>query len=119
LPNVSLQHLRNTFGKWIVGIEDPRRFVGEVCRYLEARPALHVLAVEGCYVRYDKGHKRKTPLSNLALSRLAYVQKPLCFRSDREFRVVVVIGGPPASRFNECYLHIDLGHRLDYATCAE
>ena len=51
---------------------------------------------------------------NIEGARLSYSQKPEKFTKDNEFRFIAIIMGRPGSRYNEDYLYINIGKRLEY-----
>ena len=115
LPGVDLEYLRARFGAWVVRIDDPRRLAQEVSDYLAGLPN-RFAAVEGCLVHYNKGGKVRADVSNIALTRLSYSQKPAAFNQEKEFRFVVIAMGTPRSRFNADYLTVELGRALGYVS---
>jgi len=114
LPTVDLDLLRK-HRPWVVRIDQPRRFAQEVSDYLQTLPYKFVGGVEGCFVQYNKGEKTRTQQPGAAaVIPLTYIQKPATFSAEKEFRFVVIAWAQPSKGFDDDFLPLDLGRKLDY-----
>jgi hypothetical protein len=99
LPYVSLDHMRESFGKYIVKINNPRRLAEDINNYFVSIGQRFL--VEGCRVIYNKGHKLQRELSANERADLSYKQKEFKeFHEDCEFRIVAIKLGEPCKE--EC-----------------
>jgi hypothetical protein len=122
LPDVNLDHMKESFGKYIVKINEPRKLAEDINEYF-IRNGQRFLIV-GCSVVYNKGQKLDKKLTNNERLDLAYKQKPEKFWPDYEFRIVAIKFGDPCNL--ECefldgqldmkckYIEVNLGKKMDY-----
>lgn len=88
LPNVDHKHMSETFGKYIVRINQPKKLAEDINKYFISKGQRFL--IEGCYVVYDKGQKQPRALTNNERVDLSYKQKPKDFSPDCEFRIVAI-----------------------------
>jgi hypothetical protein len=88
LPNVELTHMSNTFGKYIVKIDDPKKLAEDINDYFINKGQR--FQIEGCRAIYNKGQKLGKKLSDSERFDLSYKQKPESFSADSEFRIVAM-----------------------------
>lgn len=113
MPSVEIDLLRKRFGPWVVKIEQPRQFAQDICDFLGTLPFRFGGGVEGCVVQYNKGDKASHQLK-VASVPLAYMQQPVIFSIENEFRFVVILSGKPSQWLDDDFLPVDLAHKLDY-----
>jgi hypothetical protein len=98
LPDVNRDHMKKTFGKYIVKINDPRKLAEDINDYFISTGQKFL--IEGCSVVYNKGQKLDRKLTNNERVDLSYKQKPESFSRDHEFRIVAFKLGEPCT--GEC-----------------
>lgn len=99
LPDVDLGHMKNTFGNYVIKINDPRQLAEDIDDfYISKGPRI---LIGGCRVVYNKGQTLDAELPDNEMLDLSYKQKPEHFSADREFRIVAIKFGEPCP--NECH----------------
>lgn len=114
MSGVEMEHISNEFGKYIVKINNPRKLAEDITSFLETMPHKFAGGIEGQTIKYNKGHIFAKDMGNIERTRLSYSQKPEKFSKDNEFRFIAIIMDRPSSRYNEDYLYINIGKRLEY-----
>jgi hypothetical protein len=84
-PEVDLSHLRNRYGKYIVQINDPKRFVEDLAGSSALPASIHCVKV-----KYTDKHKLEQQPERDEKIRLTYSQKELRFARDCEYRIAVI-----------------------------
>ena len=112
-------HISNEFGKYIVRISNPRKLAEDITSFLENMPHKFAGGIEGLTVKYNKGHIFDKDMGNIERTALSYSQKPEKFSPDNEFRFVSIIMDRPSIQYNEDYLYINIGNKLEYAEIIE
>lgn len=80
--------MKDTFGKYIVKISDPRKLAEDINNYFINSEQKFL--IEGCSVVYNKGQKLDEKLTINERVDLSCKQKPESFSSDCEFRIVAI-----------------------------
>lgn len=95
----------------IVHIYNMRMFVERLGKAVAKSDLKCWGGLEGAFVIYNKGHSTDTNISPIDLARLAYIQKPENFRSEEEFRLIILL-----EKKSDDFLTIDIGDIRDIAT---
>ena len=114
LPNVNLQYMKERFGKYIVKITEPKTFAQDISQYLYSIPTRFAGGIEGIEIQYNRNEIIEKELDNKDRVTLSYSQKSFEFKDETEFRFVALVLGTPSKRYNEDYLDINIGKRLQY-----
>jgi hypothetical protein len=130
LPDVNLDHMKKTFGKYIVKINDPKQLAEDINDYFISDGRRFLIV--GCKVVYNKGQKLEEKLADNERLDMAYKQKPESFSPDCEFRIVAIKFGEPckeeckylSGQFEqvdpECkVIEVNLGKQLNYTQLCE
>ena len=116
-PEVNLQHLKHSFGQYIVRILRPDLLVKDIACYLKKEQTMpNTLSIECLKVRYDKDLLAKGEPNNQEKLLLSCSQKDASYQNDQEYRIVVrldVISSYPEDYLK--YIKINLNKSLKYA----
>ncbi len=118
--------MEDNFGKYRVGINNPRQLAEDISAYFISKR--QKVMIVGCKVVYNKGQKLEKELSANDRLDMSYKQKPERFIPDCEFRIVAIrfdeeckfdeckfLGGQSEKGKLECeFIEVNLGRRLDY-----
>ena len=113
-PTVDLTHLRKEFGSWVVRINNPSRFLSELCNAIPTNPNIELGKCSMEAVSYTKDEDVDIDPDSFEAVRLNWIQKPrdLCWQC--EYRYVVktrrVVGREP-----DPYLFYDFNAPILYA----
>lgn len=113
LPQASLNHISDNYGRYIVKIGEPRKLAEEIRCYLRGK-ARNCL-IRGCEVVYNKGQELDHRLTVNERADLDYTQKPFKedgreYHKDHEFRFVVI----DFESNQDPFIEVNLNKRLDY-----
>jgi len=128
LQDVDRNHMKDSFGKYIVKINDPRKLAEDINDYFISTGQR--ILIEGCRVVYNKGQKLDRKLTRNERVDLSYKQKPESFSLDHEFRIVAFKLGeicPDECKFLsgqfeprcKSYEEVNLGKQLNYTQLCE
>ncbi len=109
LPHVSLDYISNKFGPFIVKIIKPKFLANEINDYL-FRNKLSYL-IEGHKIKYNKGKKIHSSMTNNERLDLSYTQKSRFFLKECEFRISAI---NLSNNSKNKFLEINLNKKLNY-----
>ncbi len=98
LPDVDPAYMSETFGGYIVKINDPKKLAEDINDHFISKGQRFL--IEGCRVVYNKGQRLDRELKDNERLDLSYKQKPESFSPDYEFRIVAIKFGEPCKE--EC-----------------
>jgi len=131
LQDVNRDHMKKSFGKYIVEINNPKKLAEDINDYFTSNEE-GKFSIVGCNVIYNKGQESDRQLTKNEIVDLPYKQKPESFSADCEFRIVAMQLGESCT--GECkflseefeqvdpecrYIEVKLGKPLDYTQLCE
>lgn len=116
LPQVDLEYLRESFGRFIVRIDDPYLFVQHIEENLVSQGVRTFNGIHGRLVEYSKGTKigLGLELGSFERAELSVIQKPADYHCEEEYRLFTLLV-PDLGFTPQEFINIDLGQHLHYA----
>lgn len=115
-PQVDIKYLSHKYGRYIISLSHPTKFVNEVAAYLENRLDLpKVMWLDCIQVRYDKDllvSELPEPASEERIA-MSYGQKGPIFSRECEYRLVLTL--PFTGNKSPQEVRVELNKKLDYA----